>query len=458
MPTNKTPVAPAPRPTPANPHVQATGRPPRRRTGLYVLIVVVLLIGGIWWVNHREQARGPVDFRRREAAAKGRGHPGGFAAFGPNAPLPVGVAAVVKGDIPVYLNALGTITAAQTATIRSQISGQLQQIAFQEGQYVHAGDLLAVIDPRPYQNALDQAKAQLQQAQAQLATAQDDLKRYHTLAQQDSIAQQQVDTARHQVTQDQGLVQVAQVAIATANLNLTYCHIRAPFDGRVGLRQVDVGNYVTPGDSNGIVVLTETKPITAIFTLPEDNMGEVAARLHSGARLPVDAYDRTDSHKIATGVLSTMDNVIDPTTGTFRLRALFSNEDESLFPNQFVNIRLLLKTVHDATVIPTSAVERGQQGPYVYVVTPQRTAMARNVTLGVSQGERVAVTSGLKLGDIVVIDGADRLKDGRPVILNQPGQPVPAGLAPAGRRPPGGARKGTAWRRSKRGAAKGAGR
>ncbi|HVU35994.1 MAG TPA: MdtA/MuxA family multidrug efflux RND transporter periplasmic adaptor subunit [Opitutaceae bacterium] len=387
-------------------------RTPRRRTPVIIVSIVVVLLATVWWINHREAARGPGS-----GAPGGRG--GRFAAFrgGPNAPLPVTAKAAVKGDIPIYLNALGTVTPAHIATIRTQISGQLQQINFQEGQFVQQGALLAVIDPRPYENALAQAQAQLQQAQAQLKTVQLDLQRYETLAKEDSIASQQVDNTRSQVNQYEGLVASAKSAIATANLNLTYCHIRAPFAGRVGLRQVDTGNYVTPGDANGIVVLTQTKPITVIFTLPEENMGRVAARLQGGAKLPVDAFDRSQTKIIASGTLDSMDNQIDPTTGTFKLRAMFTNEDESLFANEFVNVRLLLDTVHDAIVIPSAAIERGPEGTYVYVISPDQTAVARNVTLGDTEGEIVAITSGLKLGEQVVTDGADKLKDGQKVIL-----------------------------------------
>jgi membrane fusion protein, multidrug efflux system len=410
---NKTPVAPSSRPD--TDRRLPDGKAPRRRRATPVIIVVVaLLLGLVWWVNHRQAAAaGPMGGGPGGRRGGGRG---GFG--GPNAPLPVGVEAAKKGDIHLFLNALGTVTPSHIATVRSQVSGQLQQIAFQEGQLVHQGDLLAVIDPRPFQNTLAQAQAQLRQAQAQLRIAQGDLERYETLAKEDSIAKQQVDTTRAQVSQYEGSVQVAEAAIATANLNINYCNIRAPFDGRVGLRLVDTGNYITPGDASGIVVITQTKPITAIFTLPEDEMGPVTTRLRAGARLPVDAYDRSQTKKIATGVLVTADNQIDPTTGTFKLRAEFANEDETLFPNQFVNIRVLLDTVHDATVIPTSAVERGQKGEFVYVVSPEQTAVPHDVTLGPAEGELVSITAGLNVGDQVVTDGADKLKDGQKVILN----------------------------------------
>ncbi len=417
-------------------------RPRRRRTAVIISIIVVVLLGGVWWYNHRQAAQNPAagggGFGGRGGGGGSGRRGGGFG--GPNAPLPVSTKAAEKGDIHVYLNALGTVTPAHAATVRTQISGQLQQIAFQEGQLVHQGDLLAVIDPRPFQNTLEQAQAQLRQAQSQLHTAQLDLARYETLAKEDSIAKQQVDTTRSQVNQYEGLVQAAQAAIDTANLNLNYCHIKAPFDGRVGLRQVDTGNYVTPGDANGIVSLTQVKPITVVFTLPEDNIGPVASKLHDGEKLPVDAFDRNQTNKIASGTLATVDNQIDPSTGTFKLRAEFANEDERLFPNQFVNVRILLNTVRDAVVVPTSAIERGQQGTYVYVVTPEETATARAITLGATEGERVEVTKGLAIGDLIVTDGADKLKEGQKVILLHGGESAPG--QGGGR---GGARGGGNW-------------
>lgn len=313
---------------------------------------------------------------------------------------------------------------------------------------VNKGDLLAVIDPRPYQVALEQASGQLQQAQAQLKEAQVDLGRYETLAQQDSIAKQQVDSQRALVSQYQGLVVTDQAAIDSAKLNLTYCHIVAPVTGRVGLRLIDSGNYVTPGDSSGLVVLTEVKPMSVLFTLPEDNVPEVAARIHSGATLTVDAYDRSLTKKLATGTLGTVDNQVDTTTGTFKLRAIFANEDESLFPQQFVNIKMLLDVARGATIISTSAIERGQQGTFVYLVKPDDTVTATPVTLGPVDGERVAVLSGLAVGALVVVDGADKLKEGMQVVVqHQDGTAAPATGAGATAAPwkgAGGAAAGTA--------------
>ncbi|HVU25051.1 MAG TPA: MdtA/MuxA family multidrug efflux RND transporter periplasmic adaptor subunit [Opitutus sp.] len=389
-------------------------RPRRRRTAIVIGLVGAVLLGFTWWINHRSTDEG---FR-------GRGRGGRHGGWGDMGPLPVGAHAAAKGALALYLDGLGTVTPLHTVTVRTQIAGHLVQIAFQEGQLVHQGDLLAVIDPRPYEVALEQAQGQLEQAQSQLKTAQLDLARYETLAQQDSIASQQVDTARSQVAQYQGAVQADQAEIDSAKLNLTYCHIKSPIDGRVGLRLVDQGNYVTPGDANGLVVITQTKPITVIFTLPEDNIARVAARLRSGAKLAVEVFDRTHTRKLADGVLTTIDNQIDTATGTFRLRAEFPNEDETLFPNQFVNVRLLVDTVSDATVVPTSAIERNEQGTFVYVVQPDNTVAARPVTLGAMEAERVAVTSGLKLGELVVTDGADRLKEGMQVTIQEGATPT----------------------------------
>ena len=412
-------------PSPKN-HQESTPGARRRRRRIFLLVTAVILAGCgvIYWKTHTG-----VESNQRQ----GGGRSGGFGRFGMmNGPLPVVAQPAVKGDLDVYLNGLGAVTPLATVTIRTQISGQLIEIHFTEGGMVAKGDLLAVIDPRPYQVALEQAQGQLLQAQSQLKEAQVDLARYEKLAEQDSIAGQQVDTQRALVSQFEGLVQVDKAAVDSATLNLTYCHITAPIPGRVGLRQVDLGNYVTPGDANGLVVLAQLKPIAAIFTLPEDNIPSVVARVRAGAKLPIDAYDRTQTRKIAAGALSTIDNEVDPTTGTFKLRALFPNDDESLFPNQFINIRMLLTIDKGATVIPTSAIERGQQGAFVYVVQPDDTVTSRTVTLGTTEGERVAVLTGLAVGERVVVDGADKLKEGMQVIVQT--SESGTGTAPPARR------------------------
>jgi len=349
--------------------------------------------------------------------------PGGFAGaggrrggFGMGGPLPVVVNLAKKADIKIIMNGLGTVTPLATVTVRTQISGYLTQVNFKEGQLVNKGDVLAVIDPRPYAAALEQAQGQLLQAQAQDKEAQIDLDRYVTLSGQDSISKQQVDAQRALVSQYDGMVKQNQGLVDNAQLNLSYCQVTAPISGRVGLRLVDQGNFVTPGDANGLVLLTQVKPISVIFTLPEDNIPDVLAQVRApGVTIAVDAYNRDNSVKLSTGVLSTIDNTVDPTTGTFKLRAEFPNEHEELFPNQFVNASMLINVLHGSTVVPTSAIERGQQGSFVYVVGDDNKVAAKYVTLGATEGERVAVLTGISPGDKVVVDGADRLKEGMEV-------------------------------------------
>lgn len=343
--------------------------------------------------------------------------------FGLNMPMAVGTATAEKGDVRVTLNALGTVTPLATVTVRTQISGQLMQIAFQEGQNVQKGDFLAQVDPRPYQAQLAQAEGQLARDQALLKNAELDLARYQTLVKEDSIARQQLDTQAALVRQYQGTVVADQATVDNAKLNVAYCHIVAPVSGRVGLRLVDQGNYVQVGDAGGLVVITQLHPITVIFTLPEDNLPAINKRLRAGAALETTAFDRANSNKLATGKLMTIDNQIDTTTGTFKLRAQFDNDDETLYPNQFVNTQLLVDVLHDQTVVPTAAIQRGAPGTFVYLVAPDSTVSVRPVKLGPTEGQRVAIESGLAPGDVVVTDGADRLRDGAKVVL--PGAPPP---------------------------------
>ena len=292
---------------------------------------------------------------------------------GRNAPTPVGIAKASLGDIDVTLNALGTVTPLATVTIKPQVGGQLVKINFQEGQTVRAGQTLAEIDPRPYQAVLDQAQGQLARDQAQLANAQVDLNRYQTLSAQNSIAQQQVDTQAALVRQLQGTVKSDQANVETAMINLDYASVKSPITGRVGLRQVDLGNVLIAGQSTGIVVVTQLQPISAVFSVPEDSIDQIMGRVRQGAQLRAQAYDRAQTHLIATGTLSTVDNQIDTTTGTVKLRAIFENPDNDLFPNQFVNIRLLVDTLHNQVVVPVAAIQRGASGTFVYVVNPDRT-------------------------------------------------------------------------------------
>jgi multidrug efflux system membrane fusion protein len=363
-------------------------------------VIGLLLIGAvIWWIASR-----PV-----EQPAGGRGGAGG--------PMAVVAATVVKGDLDIALNALGTVTSLSTVTVRSQISGQLVKIDFVEGEDVKTGDPLAEIDSRPYELALQQAQGQLMRDQALLSDAQLDLDRYKSLIATNALPKQQYDTQASLVQQLRGTVVSDQAQIDTAKLNIAYCHIVAPGSGRVGLRQVDQGNYVTPTDTNGIVLLTLLQPITVIFTLPEDNLPAVRGRIQAGATLSTTAYDRSATTQLAVGTLMTIDNQIDTTTGTAKLRAQFANEAANLFPNQFVNIKLLVDVLHDATVVPASAVQRGSPGTYVYLVNPDDTVSTRVIELGPADGERQSVRSGLSPGDRVVVDGADKLRDGAKVVL-----------------------------------------
>ncbi|MDB5410823.1 MAG: multidrug transporter [Rhodospirillales bacterium] len=397
--------------------LRAPQPPPRRRIWgrLVWLLIGLAVIGAVAWVIFRPHAA--------PRSQTGR--------FSTDQPMPVATATAETGDLPIMLNALGTVTPLATVTVRTQISGQLMQIAFSEGQTVAKGDFLAQIDPRPYQNALDQAQGQLVHDQALLDNANVDLTRYRRLVSQDSIARQQLDTQIGLVHQYEGTVKTDQAMVSNAQLNLAYCRIVAPVSGRVGLRQVDTGNYVQTADTNGIVVITQLKPISVIFTLPEDSLPAVLKRVHASATLPVTIYDRTQSVKLATGALATVDNQIDTTTGTVKLRAQFDNDDESLFPNQFVNTELLVQTLHGATVVPTAAIQRGAPGTYVYLVGPDLTVSVRPVKLGPADGERVAIQEGLAPGDKVVTDGADRLRDGAKVTIPD----ADAAQKPAPRKP-----------------------
>jgi multidrug efflux system membrane fusion protein len=411
---------------------------PGRRAALFTLLGLVLLaVGAV--VYHRHQMAQAPTMRPGGLAGGGRRSGGP----GMNGPMPVLVNLARKSDLNIVLDGLGTVTPLAMVTVRTQINGQLTSVNFTEGQLVKQGDLLAVIDPRPYQVQLEQAQGQLLQSQAQYKEAQIDLDRYVTLSAQDSISKQQVDAQQALVSQYEGVVKTGQAAVDSAQLNLTYCHITAPFSGRVGLRLVDQGNYVTPGDSSGLAILTEVTPISVIFTLPEDNIPAVLKQVRAAANIRVDAYNRDSTVKLATGSLATLDNTVDPSTGTFKLRAVFPNDDDGLFPNQFVNVTMLLDVQHGATVIPTSAVERGQQGSFVYVVGADNKVAAKVVTLGAVDGERQAVLSGVAPGDKVVVDGADRLKDGLEVAPSFPTRPgADASAAPDGehkhRKPPSG--------------------
>lgn len=341
----------------------------------------------------------------------------------------VGVAAATTGDVPITLTSLGTVTSLATVTIKSQISGYLTEIHFHEGRMVRKGDLLVQIDPRPYEALLAQYQGQIEKDRALLDNARLDLARYRRLIREDSTSKQTVDTAAATVREYEGTVRSDQAQIDAETLNLAYCRITAPVDGRVGLRQVDIGNYVTPSDTDGIVVVTQTTPISVVFTLPEDDLQPVMKRLAAGAHLTVTVYDRAHADKIADGVLDSVDDEIDTTTGTIKLRALFPNADGALFPNQFVNVSLLLSTLRGTVVVPTAAVQTGTPGTFVYRVNANNTVSLRKITTGPSADGRIAVLSGLKDGDRVVVDGADHLSDGAGISIPQTGGTTAAASA-----------------------------
>jgi multidrug efflux system membrane fusion protein len=326
----------------------------------------------------------------------------------------VAVATAEKGDMPVVFKGLGTVTPLATVTVQSQINGQIVAIKFKEGQMVKRGDPLVEIDPRPYQVALEQAEGALARDEALLNNARLDLKRYQTLFEQDSIAEQQLATQRATVLQDEGTVKTDHAAIDAAKLNLVYCHITAPVDGLAGLQQVNLGNYVTPSMPNGLLVVTQLQPITAVFPVPEDQVPAVLEQLHNGHALEAKAYDRPHEILLDIGSMFTVDSQIDPTTGTLKLKANFPNADLRLFPNQFVNVDLLLETVHGTILVPPAAILRGTPGTYAYVVKGNKVSV-RPVTLGPSDAQRASVSSGLNAGEVVVVDGTDRLKEGATV-------------------------------------------
>ena len=336
------------------------------------------------------------------------------ASSGPRA-ISVAVAPVQKQDVPVYLSGLGAVTAFNTANLKSRVDGQIMKVNFREGQYVNEGELLIEIDSRPYQVQLEQMQAQLFKDQASLRDAKLNLDRYTALIPSGSIAQQQVDTQKATVDQLDGQVRTDQAQIDNAKLQITYCHITAPFSGRIGLRQVDPGNIVHAADTNPMLILTQLQPIAVIFTLPEDVLPNVAQQMKRGT-LEVDAFSRDDLTKLATGKLLTIDNQIDPTTGTAKLKAVFDNKDNKLWPNQFVNADLLLETRKNSTVVPTAAILRGPQGTFVYTVNPDKTVQDKPVTISLTQGDTTVVTSGVNPGDTVVTDGQDKLQRGSSIV------------------------------------------
>ncbi|AKM00795.1 MULTISPECIES: MdtA/MuxA family multidrug efflux RND transporter periplasmic adaptor subunit [Burkholderia cepacia complex] len=409
-----------PTPPSKDPASPAARRP--RRTLMIGTLAAVVIGGLLWWQPwNRTPAAGSAAAGASAGSGassgagghRGRGGPAAMA----NVPQPVSVATATQGEMPIVLSALGTVTPLANVTVKTQLSGYLQSVSFQEGQIVRKGDVLAQIDPRPYQVSLENAEGTHARDSALLATARLDLKRYQTLLSQDSIASQTVDTQASLVKQYEGAVKTDQAAIDSAKLNLTYARITAPVSGRVGLRQVDPGNYVTPGDSTGIVVITQLQPMSVIFTTSEDNLPQILKQVNAGQKLSVTAYNRNNTVPLETGSLATLDNQIDTSTGTVKLRANFDNKAGMLFPNQFVNTRLLVDVMRDATIVPTSAVLTGSIGQFVYVVKPDNTVTVRKVKIGPVDGERTSIVSGIALGERVVTDGSDRLREGATISI-----------------------------------------
>ena len=384
-------------------------RPSKSRWWLWIIVLAVVAIG-IWYYRGRStsEANGKA---AGGAATTGKGKGAGAGGM----TVPVVVATTRKGDLPVYLIGLGSVTAFNTVTVRSRVDGQIVKVNFTEGQFVHAGDALIEIDPRPYQVMLEQAEGQLAKDQAQLHDVQVDFERYTLLYNEGVVPKQQVDTQQAQVGQYQGAIKGDQATIDNAKLQLVYSRITAPISGRVGLRLVDLGNIVHASDTTGLLVITQLQPISVIFTLPQDQLQQVLVKLRGGGQLPVEAYDRDDITKISDGKLATIDNTIDPTTGTYKLKSIFSNENNVLFPNQFVNVHMLVDTKRGVIIVPAAAIQRGPQGTYVYVVSGGNTVNIRTVTIAQTTGNDIGISSGLNPGEVVVIDGQDKLQDGSKV-------------------------------------------
>jgi multidrug efflux system membrane fusion protein len=370
-------------------------------------ILAVVLTASIAWplVTH---GQAQTTARARRGAGGREGGRGGST----DGNVPVAVAQAQTGNMGVYLSELGTATALQTVTVHSRVDGQLLRVDFKEGQLVRRGDLLAEIDPRPFQVQLTQAEGQKSKDEAALANARRDLERYQVLLTQDAISRQQLDTQAAAVDQDAAAIETDQGQIEAARLNLTYSRITSPITGRVGLRIVDPGNIVHASDQNGLVVITERQPIAVVFTIAQDNLPTVLRQQRSGVQLPVDAYDRDLTTKLASGMLASIDSQIDPSTGTIKLKASFNNEQETLFPNQFVNVRLLVDTLRNVVIVPAAAVQHGPDRTFVYVVKPDDTVEMRSVQVRLTEADRAALQSGVNAGETVVTDGVDKLQPG----------------------------------------------
>jgi len=398
-----------------NPSVEGSVRrepQPKGHRWVWILTLAVLIGVGIWYFRgprSSTEAQGPA---APGGGSKGQGRQGaGAGGF----VVPVVVATAQRGDLPVYFDGLGTVTAFNTVTVHSRVDGQITKINFQEGQFVHQGESLLEIDPRPYQVQLEQAEGQLAKDQAQLRDVQVNYERFQLLYKEGVIPKQQLDTQGAQVGQFEGSIKADQGTIDSAKLQLVYSHVIAPISGRIGLRLVDIGNIVHATDTNGLLVITQLQPIAVIFSLPQDQLPQVASKLRNGEHLIVDAYDRDDTTNIESGKLLTIDNQIDTTTGTYKLKAVFNNDRNLLFPNQFVNVHLLADVKKNLVIVPASAIQRGPQGTYVYVVQSGNTAKIQTVTIAQTTANTVGLSAGLNAGDVVVVDGQDKLQDGSQV-------------------------------------------
>jgi multidrug efflux system membrane fusion protein len=419
---------------------------PRKRWVQPVLIAAIIAIVavGAWLAWGWTHTSSPAAVAAREKASKGNGRRGGFDA---NRVQPVTVVAAKVGDVNVVQTALGTVTAARTATVRPRVDGLLQKVSFTDGQTVHAGQVLAEIDPAPFQVALEQVEGQLARDRAQLENAKVDLARYQGLLKQDSIAEQQVDQQAALVKQLEGTVKVDQAAVDNARLQLSYTRVTAPIGGRLGLRQVDAGHIVRSADANGIVVITQVQPISVLFTIPQDVLPQVLARMGAGEKLPVEAWDRDQKAMLDRGTLVSTDNQIDVATGTVKLKAEMPNPQLKLFPNQFVNVRMVVDTLRNAVVVPSAAIQRNTQGTVVWVVKEDSSVSLRPVTTGPTEGLETAIVSGLAAGERVVTDGVDRIREGAKV------EAIEAGAKPAA--PAANAQGGKAGRRKGNGKGRG---
>ncbi len=394
---------------------------PRRRRFLWAIVVIAIAVAA--WLA----LRGSGKSGEKSAAARGK-------SAAPRA-IPVVAAPATTGDIGVYVDGLGTVTPLNTVTIHSRVDGQLVDVAYREGQIVHQGDVIAQIDPRPFEVQLTQAEGQQGKDEAALQNARVDLERYKVLAAQEAVPRQQLDTQAATVRQDEAAVKSDQGQVDAAKLNITYSRITAPITGRVGLRLVDPGNIVHASDSGGLVVLTQLQPIAVVFTIPADQLPPVLAQMHAGQKLAVDAEDRERKVKLASGTLVAVDNEIDTTTGTVRLKAQFDNEDGALFANQFVNARLLVRTLSKALLVPAAAIQRSPQSTFVWVVLPDSKVETRNVTVLLTEGDRVAISGPVQPGDPLVVDGVDKLQPGSTVTVSAPGAPANAPAAASGKAP-----------------------